>query len=127
MISCTQCGNPCGVGAKLCRRCEELNQRYPLAPGARRWVSPGGGLPQNLPRAVGKSPLLAAPYGKDEAGYMPTMYGGTIVENLVQTAIADIAAVSGLDTIADITTPDPTPDFSGGGGDFGGGGASGSW
>lgn len=74
-------------------------------------------MPQNLPRAVGMRPELAAPYG------------GTIVENLVQTAIADICVVAGCDGAVDLSLDDgPLSDtFTGGGGEFSGGGASGSW
>lgn len=66
-------------------------------------------------------------YQKGEPGYMPTMYGGNLVENLVQTAAAELA----LEAATAGMTPDgdgPLSDsFTGGGGDFSGGGASGSW
>lgn len=60
--------------------------------------------------------------------------GADIARRFVKTPIyeapaapySSVAAELGLITSGSIATPDP-PSFSGGGGDFSGGGASGSW
>lgn len=49
--------------------------------------------------------------------------GVNLAINVITTGI-EIASLFGNDAI---NQPDPTPDFNGGGGDFGGGGASSDW
>jgi uncharacterized membrane protein YgcG len=103
---CLQCGRDFNGTSKngVCHQCRILNDEIPIPPGATRTNSQHFAQPQNLPR-----------------------YSGKIAENLIQCATAAImmeAATAGL-------TPDGSGAmsdcFSSGGGDFGGGGAGGSW
>lgn len=109
---CTQCGHAFNgtLNNSVCVHCRRVNDEYPIPEGARR-MSGGPANLQNLPRPPCP---VAAPGGNGLDCTCPA-----------ETPVSALATMLAFESMAEVFTD--TPSFSGGGGDFGGGGASGSW